>query len=106
MRAMPRPAGGEVLISTDQYRIPAGRSPNLTGKTYVRVRVSDTGQGMSRETIDRIFDPFFTTRRDQGTGLGLPQVGAFMRLMGGQLNIASKCGAGSNRPVAAALRTS
>jgi signal transduction histidine kinase len=89
------PADGEVLISTDQYRVPAGRSPNLTGNTYVRVRVSDTGQGMSRETIDRIFDPFFTTRGDQGTGLGLPQVGAFMRLMGGHLSVASKCGAGT-----------
>ena len=89
------PAGGEVLISTDQYRIPVDRSPNLTGKTYVRVRVSDNGQGMSRETIDRIFDPFFTTKGDQGTGLGLLQVGAFIRLSGGHLNVASKPGAGT-----------
>ena len=65
------PDGGRLRIETrnitvdeDYCRLHAGAKPGR----YVLIEVSDTGTGMSKETMDRIFDPFFTTK-----GLGLPK---------------------------------
>jgi signal transduction histidine kinase len=88
------PEGGEVLIGTDRYVAPSGRLA-VQAQTCVRVRVKDNGRGMAQETLGRIFDPFFTTKGDQGTGLGLPQVCAFMRLIGGRVDVTSSPGAGT-----------
>lgn len=90
------PNGGEVLIRTDRCVVAHSGLPDACAEgTYVRVRVKDNGQGMPRETVEKIFDPFFTTKGDQGTGLGLPQVCAFMRRIGGHLTVASEPGAGT-----------
>jgi len=50
---------------------------------------------MRPEVTRRVFDPFFTTKGERGTGLGLPQVAAFMRLINGHVGIASEQGAGT-----------
>lgn len=42
-----------------------------SGRKGILVTVADTGQGMSRETMQHVFDPFFSTKGDTGTGLGL-----------------------------------
>jgi signal transduction histidine kinase len=88
------PEGGDVLIGTDRYVAPSGHV-GVHPQTCVRVRVKDNGRGMAPETLARIFDPFFTTKGDQGTGLGLPQVCAFMRLIGGRVDVTSSPGAGT-----------
>lgn len=68
--------------------VPAGR--------YVRVCVTDTGVGMSREIAAQAFDPFFTTKPlGMGTGLGLSMVYGFTRQSGGQVKIESESGHGT-----------
>lgn len=87
------PNGGEILISTDicAPHIPAEKEH----RNYARVRIRDQGYGMSAEVLGQIFDPFFTTKGDSGTGLGLQQVAAFVRLVDGRIWVTSEVGSGT-----------
>ena len=60
----------------------------------VVVRVSDTGPGMPRDTIEKIFEPFFTTR-DKGTGLGLAIVHNIIQKHQGKISVESEEGRGT-----------
>ena len=88
------PKGGEVRISTACWVVENASSDAKPGE-YVRVRVKDDGVGMTEEVVKNIFKPFFTTKGEQGTGLGVPQVAAFMRHVGGHVSIASAVGSGT-----------
>lgn len=77
------PAGGEIVISTA-----TGRG-DPAGDGFVRVRVSDSGEGMPAEVEARMFEPWFTTKTATGTGLGLPQVQRLMKLVGGRVSVAT-----------------
>ena len=60
------------------------------------ISVTDGGEGMSEETLQRAFEPFFTTKpTGSGTGLGLSQVSAFCEQSGGSVKVASEVGAGT-----------
>jgi signal transduction histidine kinase len=83
------PAGGVILISTAAIAEEAQ-------VTYVRVRVCDDGVGMPPEVTRRVFDPYFTTKGDSGTGLGVPQVQALMRQVGGYVTVDSAVGEGTS----------
>lgn len=92
--AMPS-AGGEVRIHTARFQTtPVTSEPGFDG-TYVRVRVQDNGSGMPDHVARRVFEPFFTTKGEKGTGLGVPQVGAFMRHIGGYVTVSSEQGRGT-----------
>jgi signal transduction histidine kinase len=89
--AMPR--GGEITISTAVVSEPARAIRG--SRTFVHLRVQDNGQGMSRTVLRRIFDRHFTTKGGVGTGLGVPQVCAFMSRAGGHINVKSAVGLGT-----------
>jgi signal transduction histidine kinase len=89
------PSGGTVYISTVGLKMKISSSPYIAPGSYVRIRVRDEGLGMSHEVIERVFEPFFTTKGVNGTGLGIPQVCAFMRHFGGDVCIASNPGHGT-----------
>jgi signal transduction histidine kinase len=88
------PKGGEIRISTAHRVVQSGVSDATPGN-YVRVRVSDDGMGMPDQVLQNIFQPFFTTKGEQGTGLGVPQVRAFMRHIGGHVRVVSEIGRGT-----------
>ena len=89
------PDGGEIVIDTAPVvgAPPAGRAADHD--LFVRVRVEDKGQGMPLEVTRRIFDPYFTTKGETGTGLGVPQVCAFMKAAGGYVRVDSRVGEGT-----------
>ncbi len=93
------PDGGELRIDTANMDVDgeyAASRPELSPGPHVRVRVSDTGSGMSAETTLRAFDPFFTTKPPgQGTGLGLATVYGIVQQAGGRVQIYSEEGVGT-----------
>ena len=63
---------------------------------YIEVIISDTGEGIQSEHLDRIFEPFFTTKdRGKGTGLGLAMVYAFVKRSAGYIKCNSEVGVGT-----------
>ena len=62
---------------------------------YVRIAVTDTGQGMAPELVAKVFEPFFTTKGVKGTGLGLSQVYGMAQQSGGAARIESTPGEGT-----------
>jgi signal transduction histidine kinase len=61
----------------------------------VIIRVSDSGKGMSAETLEKIFEPFFTSK-DKGTGLGLAIVFNIIQKHGGHIDVESREGVGTS----------
>lgn len=93
------PEGGKLTIETCNAHLDsayAARSREVRPGQYVCICVSDTGTGMSKETISKAFEPFFTTKPiGQGTGLGLSMIYGFARQSEGYAKIYSELGEGT-----------
>ena len=88
---------GLMRISTENVRLAGNQVGDIRPGDYVKISVTDTGCGMTREVLDRAFEPFFTTKPvGKGTGLGLSQIFGFAHQSGGEVGIESQVGRGTS----------
>lgn len=94
------PAGGGLVVGAENVQVDehfASMNPGAQLGPHIVMRVSDTGSGISPETMEKIFDPFFTTKEvGKGTGLGLATVVGIVKSHAGFLTVQSEIGIGTS----------
>ena len=93
------PEGGRITMESRNWVIDEGylrNDPEARPGEFLRIDITDTGQGMEPEVQSRAFDPFFTTKPlGKGSGLGLSMVWGFAKQSGGHAKIYSDSGFGT-----------
>ncbi len=91
--------GGVLRVELDEADLESSftdEQPPLRPGKYIRIVVSDNGQGMNQETMERIFNPFFSTKSpEEGTGLGLATVKRIVASHGGAITVRSTAEVGT-----------
>ena len=94
------PKGGHIKVNIANADLtktaPRCPAPAGAGQEFIRISVTDSGSGMSADTLNRLFEPFFTTKpRGKGTGLGLSTVYSIVKQHNGWIDVQSEEGKGS-----------
>jgi PAS domain S-box-containing protein len=94
---------GQLIVQISPCHVDASFAQQLGGvKTgeYLRLVITDTGEGISSDVINKIFEPYFTTKkRGKGTGLGLSVVHGIVNRCGGAIQVDSVLGKGTTMSV-------
>ena len=94
------PEGGQIIIAAREDEVSATNGSSLKPGRYVRLSVTDNGEGMDAETLRRATEPFFTTKGvGKGTGLGVPMVHGLAEQFGGRFNLRSSVGEGTTAEI-------
>lgn len=88
------PEGGVIRVGLIDETVAPDQFPNLAPGDYLRLEISDTGDGIAPDHLGRIFEPFFTTK-EYGTGLGLATVYSVIRKHQGHVAVESAVGRGT-----------
>lgn len=89
---------GSIHISMDEVQLEEGSfmNENIASGKYIRIVISDTGEGIPPENLHVIFDPYFSTKeRGKGTGLGLAVVHGIIESYKGDIRVESTIGVGT-----------
>ncbi len=91
--------GGLLVVDLEDIDVNGHEKWNSVGLkkgSYIKICVSDTGEGIAREIIDAIFEPYFTTKEvGEGTGMGLALVHGIVESYGGKIMVDSTLGEGT-----------
>jgi PAS domain S-box-containing protein len=91
--------GGKLHLETSKKHLDedfTDAAERVTPGDYLEISVSDTGHGMTPETLAQVFEPFFTTKPvGEGSGLGLSMVHGFLKQSNGHVSIYSEEGIGT-----------
>src|SRR5690606_6045013 len=90
--------GGRIEIETANCDVPTGSGTHSRARSgrSVMLTVRDNGAGMAPDVMSRVFEPFFTTKQiGAGTGLGLSMVYGIVKQSGGDVEVTSERGVGS-----------
>ena len=91
------PNGGPLTIEASPVHFDdVDAHADLAPGDYVKISITDSGQGIPADIRERVFEPFFTTKgAGQGTGLGLAMVYGFAKHSGGHVSLYSEMGVGT-----------
>ncbi len=87
------PDGGKIVVEVNQETQSPDLAPKVMDKKVI-LKISDTGIGMSKKTLEQLFTPFFTTK-ERGTGLGLSTVKRIVEAHRGDIQVESEAGKGT-----------